>query len=106
SLDFLVVIANIEAPDLARDDWLVSDQSRRFHPPEGLLAHEKLEFVCGKRKPRTIISSRRNRPRRDLSRRRLPQPDNQLLQQERRFPNTHPMRFHESSLRCTRRNHA
>jgi len=48
SLDFLVVIANIEAPDLARDDWLVSDQSRRFHPPEGLLAHEKGEFVCGK----------------------------------------------------------
>ncbi len=26
----------------------MSDQSVRFHPPEGLLAHEQVEFVCGK----------------------------------------------------------
>jgi len=26
----------------------VSDQSGRFHPPEGLLVHEQVEFVCSK----------------------------------------------------------
>src|SRR2546427_10278252 len=27
---------------------MVSGQSGRFHPPDGLLAHEQVEFVCGK----------------------------------------------------------
>src|SRR2546427_12461133 len=27
---------------------LVSDQSVRFYPPDGLLAHEQVEFVCGR----------------------------------------------------------
>src|SRR5438445_4535635 len=33
---------------LSRDDQLVSGQSGTFHPPEGLLVHELVEFICGK----------------------------------------------------------